>query len=93
MLVPSLHTVPMVNSVSFSKEQYLSVKCLPNMMNDLYRFCVLGNSILRVDTTFELVDGLWLTDMTYTNKELIHLNGKHPEFPGPIKLLAFPEDT
>lgn len=83
VLVSSLHTVPMVNSITFSKEQYLSVNCLPNMMNDLSRFCVLGNSILRVDTTFELVDGLWLTDTTYTNEPLINLNGKHPEFPGP----------
>ena len=83
MLVSNLHTVPMVNSITFSKEQYLSVNCLPNMMNDLCRCYVLGNSILRMDTTFELVDGLWLTDTTYTNEVLINLNGKHPEFPGP----------
>ena len=83
VLVTSIHTVPMVNSVTFSKEQYVSVNFLPNMLNDLYRFCVLGNSILCIDTTFELVDGLWLTDTTYTNEALINLNGKHPEFPGP----------
>ena len=41
VLVSSLHTIPMVNSVTFSKEQYLSVNCLPKMMNDLHRFCVL----------------------------------------------------
>lgn len=53
------------------------------MVNDLYRFCVNGNLVLRVDTTFELVEGLWLTDTTYTNKALIDLKGKNPEFPGP----------
>ena len=35
-----------------------------------------GNSVLQVDTTFELVEGLWLSDTTYTNKALIHLKGK-----------------
>lgn len=53
------------------------------MINDLYRFCVNGNSVLRVDTTLELVEGHWLTDTTYTNEALIDLKGKNPEFPGP----------
>ena len=53
------------------------------MLNDLHRFCVLGDSILRVDTTFELVEGLWLTDTTYSNEALVDLNGKNPQFPGP----------
>ena len=79
----SLRTVPMFNSVTFNKDQYVSVNSLPNMLNDLYRFCVVGNSIPRIDTTFELVDGLWLTDTTYTNEALVDLKGKHPEFPGP----------
>jgi len=92
VLVSSLQTIPLVNSVTFSKEQYVSANVLPNMLNDLFRFCVLGNAILRVDTTFELVDGLWLTDTTYTNEALIDLKGKHPEFPGP-QLLALPQDA
>ena len=58
VLVSSLQTVPMFNSVKFNKDQYVSVNLLPNMLNDLYTFCVVGNSILRIDTTFELVDGL-----------------------------------
>ena len=53
------------------------------MVIDLYRFCVNGNSVLHVDTTFELVEGLWLTDATYTNEALIDLKGENPEFPGP----------
>ena len=58
VLVSSLQTVPMFNSVMFNKDQYVSVNLLPNMLNDLYTFCVVGNSILRIDTTFELVNGL-----------------------------------
>ena len=82
-LIRSLQTLPLNSSVTFTKEQYISVNSSPNMLNDIYRFCVLGNSILRIDTTFELVDGLWLTDTTYTNESLINESKKHPEFPGP----------
>ena len=70
-------------SVTFTKESYVAFNSPSNMINYLYHFCVNGNSVLRVDTTFELVEGLWLTDMTYTNEALINLNGKNPEFPGP----------
>ena len=82
-LIASLHTLPLNSSVTFTKEQYISFNSSPNMLNDIHRFCVLGNSILRIDTTFELVDGLWLTDTTYPNESLISQRNKHPEFPGP----------
>ena len=82
ILVSRLRNVPLTQSVSFNKEQYISVNSLPNMLNDVYRFCVLGNSILQINTTFELVDGLWLTETTFTNEALVDLSGKHPEFPG-----------
>ena len=39
--------------------------------------------ILCIDTIFEVVDGLWLTDTTYTNEALVELKGKHLKFPGP----------
>ena len=39
--------------------------------------------ILCIDTIFEVVDGLWLTDTTYTNQALVELKGKHLEFPVP----------
>ena len=70
-------------SVTFTKERYISVNSSPNTLNAIHRFCVLGNSILRIDTTFELVNGLWLTDTTYANESLINQSNKHPEFPGP----------
>ena len=82
-LIASLHTLPLSSSVTFTKERYISVNSSPNTLNAIHRFCVLGNSILRIDTTFELVDGLWLTDTTYANESLINQSNKHPEFPGP----------
>ena len=54
-LIASLHTLPLNSSVTFTKERYISVNSSPNMLNDIHRFCVLGNSILRIDTTFELL--------------------------------------
>ncbi|XP_022809025.1 uncharacterized protein LOC111346004, partial [Stylophora pistillata] len=84
-LIAGLHKVPILNSVTFTKEQYTSVNVPSHVMNDIYRFCVLGNSILHVDTTFELVDGLWLTDTSFQHEGLINERNanKHPEFPGP----------
>lgn len=82
-MVSSLQTFPMVNSITFNRDQSVSVNFSPGILNDLFKFCVLGNAILRVDTTFELVDGLWLTDTRHTNETLIDLKGKHPELPGP----------
>ena len=80
-LIASLHTLPLNSSVTFTKERYISVNSSPNMLNDIHRFWILGNSILRIDTTFELVDGL--TDTKYTNESLTNQSNKHPEFPGP----------
>ena len=73
----------MMSTVVFSERDYVSCSFLPHMISNLKRFCVNGNSIWRVDTTFELVDGLWLTDSTYTNEALVNSQEKHPEFPGP----------
>ena len=53
------------------------------MLEDLHRFCVIGNSELQVDTTFELVDNLWLTDTSFSNEALLNINNEHPQFPGP----------
>ena len=82
-IISCLRSNDLLQSVTFTKGEYVTFNCLPNMLNDLHRFCVNGKSILRVDTTFELVEGLWLTDTTYTNEALLDSNGKNPEFPGP----------
>ena len=52
------------------------------MLEDINRFCVHGNSILLVDTTFQLCDGLWLTDKGFEYEALINEKGGHPMFPG-----------
>ena len=60
-----------MSTVVFSERDYVSYSFLPHMISNLKWYCVNGNSILHVDTTFELVDGLVLTDTTYTNEELV----------------------
>ena len=73
----------MMNMIVFSSRDYIAFNYLPQIINNVKKFCVHGNSILRVASTFELIDGLWLTDTTYTNEALLDSQGKHPEFPGP----------
>ena len=52
-------------------------------LRDVYRFCVKDNSILSIDTTFEICEGLYLTDSTYQNLSLVDQYRKHTEFLGP----------
>ena len=39
-----------------------------------------GTGIFTVDTTFQLVDNLWLTDSTYPNLSLLDSNGKRESY-------------
>lgn len=73
----------LIKSVSFGPHEYSTTNFTPKMLQDMHRFCVLGDSILTIDTTFEICDGLWLTDTTYSNLALLDNRGKNPEFPGP----------
>ena len=70
-------------TVVFESEHYISFMCNQRMLKDMVRFCVGGGSILSVDTTFELKDGLWLTDSSYPNNSLVDHKGQNPTFPGP----------
>ena len=83
VLIYNVKSKSMIDRVIFSPSDYIAFNQIPYMMKNLRKFFVDGNSILRVDTTFELVDGLWLTDITYSNEALLDSSGKHPEFPGP----------
>lgn len=87
--IRSLQSLPLNSSVTFTKEQYISVNSSPNILNDIYRFCVLENSILRIYTTFELVDSI--TDATYTNESL--LNESDTSWVSRSKFLAFQEES
>ena len=78
---------PFTRVLNIFPKQYLSVHYLDQALNDVERFCVHGNSVFRVDTTFEIVDDLWLTDTSFTNESLVSEHtGKAPEFPGPFML-------
>lgn len=70
-------------SVVVLQDHYISYYTTERMLKDLERFCVKGNAVFTVDTTFELADGFWLTDSTYENKSLINKKGEHPLYPGP----------
>ena len=72
-----------VRSVKFQEESYIAINYKDYMLDDMVRFCVNGDSILNVDTTFNIVPGLWLTDTSYKHLGLIDAHGKNPEFPGP----------
>lgn len=61
------------------------------MMDDLVRFCVNKETQLNIDTTFDVLPGLWLTDTSYKYLALMDNNGNHPEFPGPM-MLHFKKD-
>ena len=65
-------------------EQYSALNYISYQLTDIRRFCVEGQGIFSIDTTFEIFEGLYLTDTSYPNKPLIDKsNGKHPQFPGP----------
>ena len=72
-----------VRSVKFQDESYIAINYKDYMIDDMVRFCVNNDSILNVDTTFDIVPGLWLTDTSYKHLGLIDAHGKNPEFPGP----------
>ena len=42
----------------------MTVNFIPEQVRDIYRYCVL---CICIDTTFEISDGLYLTDITHPN--------------------------
>ena len=72
-----------VKSVILMPKHYVSFNSTEQMLKDLVRFCVQGNSTILVDTTFQLTDGLWLTDSSFPYEALLNENGEHPTFPEP----------
>ena len=77
-LIGLLQSTSFVQSVNFDASSYSSVNYTSNMLKDMHRFCVLGNSTWVVDTTFKVCDQFWLTDSSYENESLLDENGKHP---------------
>ena len=73
-----------IRTCSFTPFEYSTLNYHPQMLADIERFCVRKGAIFSVDTTFEICDGLWLTDTSYPNLSLVKKSdGKHPDSPGP----------
>ena len=72
-----------VTSLELCKDECNTLNFIEEQLWDIQRFCVKGKSILPINTTFELCEGLYLTDSTYQNLSLVKQCGKHLEFPGP----------
>ena len=51
-------------------------------LNDIETFCVNGNNVLLLDTTFDVY--MWLLDTAYQNRKLVNDKLEHPLFFGPI---------
>ena len=58
-----------IRTCPFNPSEYCTVNYHPQMLVDLERFSVKG-AIFMVDTTFEICEGLWLTDTSYSNLSL-----------------------
>ena len=72
-----------VKFLNLSKDEYNTLNFIQEQLWDVYRFCVKGNNILSIDTTFVICEGLYLTDSTYQNLSMVDQNGERAEFPGP----------
>ena len=60
-----------MQSLTYSSNRYCHINFNKNSISGIERFYVNGSSILRFDTTFEIIDGFWLTDTNYTNLSVI----------------------
>ena len=74
-----------VRTVSAQDDNYIIFLATDKQIQDVKKFCCRGNSVLSVDTTFNLCD-LWLTDTSFKNERLINSSGNHPIFLGPCFL-------
>ena len=81
-----------MQSLTFRKDHFYHINYNRKSSNDIKKVCSKDFSVLRFDTTFEIVNGFWLTDTSYSNLSLIDsVSGKNPEFPGP-NMIHFRKD-
>ena len=71
-----------VRRIVMLPEHYVSFNADSRMLDDINRFCVHNSSILLVDTTFDLCDGMWLTDSAFQYEAPLNEKGGSPMFPG-----------
>ena len=81
-----------VKSLKFEHDRYHTFNFKTYMLKDMERFCIEGSTELNVDTTFDLVYGLWLTDTSHRNLAMVDKNGNHPQFSGPSMQHYFRKD-
>ena len=71
-------------SFHLEQQHYTAINYTGYQLSDIERFCVENSAILSIDTTFEICNGLYLTDTSYPNLALIdRKTGENPHFPGP----------
>ena len=56
-----------MQSLTFRKDHFYHINYNRKSLNDIKKFCSKDFSVLRFDTTFEIVNGFWLTDTSYSN--------------------------
>ena len=81
-----------IHNVTILPQYYIVFAFTDDCLEGVERCCVNSSSVFRCDTTFEIMNKLWLTDTSYTNTTLIKTQDtKHPEFPGPM-MVHFTKD-
>ena len=91
MLLDAVKKNSFIKVLKFEGERYTAIAFNEHMLSDIKRFCVDSDSILCVDTTFDVIPGLWITDTSYECSALVSINNRHPHFPGPM-MLHFKKD-
>ena len=67
-----------MQSLPYLSDCYCHINFNENSISDIENLCVSGSSILRFDTSFEIIDSFWLTDTCYTNLSVTDESGNHP---------------
>ena len=81
-----------IHNLAIFPQCYVVFAFTDDCLQSVERCCVNSSSVFRRDTTFEIIDKLWLTDTYYTNTALRKtLDTKHPEFPGTM-MVHFTKD-
>ena len=72
-----------IRNIVLTPDEYLVTAYSDAELNDTETFCVNGNNVLLLDTTFDVCD-MWLSDTAYQNRRLVNDKLKHLWFFGPI---------
>ena len=72
-----------IQNIVLTPDEYLVTAYSDVELNDIETFCVNGNNVLLLYTTFD-VCGIWLSDTAYQNRRLVNDKIEHPWFFGPI---------